>query len=355
MNIKKIKEVVDEVSKALENGNYEDARDLIENLRAMLKSTTESKGWQKNKDEYFAYLKTTREIKTVKDHRIKLEKAEEFLKEKYGYLPNPASITEKDAREYLYWLKLKGYDRNYYRRVFQVFIQFLAFSMNPRAFKMRFLVPREDKKPILYMAMEDVKKALEMFGEQNFEELKHRTMIWIYAWTGIRYSEVIVLKKDDIDLKNNLIIVRKGKGGHERVVYIPPVLKGLLEKYIERWEKYMKLREEMGMRTSEYLFFWIKRNGEIMDPYWGFRGYFKHFADRAKEVGIEKFNIKKFRATIAKLLREIGGVDLSTVSAQLGHSRTSTTEEFYHRMGPVGLEKPYEKVEKLLLGDKKDD
>ena len=310
--------------------------------------------WNNAKDEFFLFLKAEKEPKTIKDYTLKIEKAEKYFKETFGYIPDPRTITDKDAAGYLYWVKNQDWDRNYYRRIFRVFAQFLAYSMNPYAFRIQKMTPKEVPKPVDYYSLAEVKKALEMFKEEPFEELKLRTLIWIYAWTGIRYFEGITLKYRDIDLQKNHIIIEEGKGGKSRFVYIPEVLKPLLVKYLEMWKKHMKLRNDLGMQTSEYLFFWVKRNGEIFEPTKDFRGYFMKVRRRAEEVEIKNFNIKKFRSTMTKILREIGEIELEKVSAQLGHSKTETTEEYYHRMGPVGLEPGYKKVAWILLDGKKE-
>lgn len=294
-------------------------------------------------------IKAKHKLKTVKDYNLKLDKAEQFFHERYGYLPDPSTITEREAAEFLMWLREHGWDQNYFRRVFGVFTQFLAFSMNPRAYRIKMLTPKEIPKPIKYYALEDVRKALKMFKEEPFEELKLKTLIWIYAWTGIRYTEGIRLKYRDIDLKNSVITIEEGKGGKSRLVYIPDILKPLLEKYMERWQHFMELRKELGMDTSDFLFVWIRKDGSLLEPYEGFRGYYTKLRRRAEKVSIENFNIKKFRSTMTKLLREIGQIELDKVSAQLGHSRTETTEEFYHRMGPTGLEPGYKRVVRKLL------
>ena len=58
----------------------------------------------------------------------------------------------------------------------------------------------------------------------------------IALFCGLRISEVCNLKKQDIDLESEKVLVRKGKGSKDRVVMFPSKIKPLIEK--SEWEVY---------------------------------------------------------------------------------------------------------------------
>lgn len=53
----------------------------------------------------------------------------------------------------------------------------------------------------------------------------------IALFCGLRISEVCNLKKQDIDLESEKVIIREGKGSKDRVVMLPNCLVPLLEKW----------------------------------------------------------------------------------------------------------------------------
>ena len=59
---------------------------------------------------------------------------------------------------------------------------------------------------------------------QATHNLRYRTAIELAYCTGLRISEVVALKVSDIDSVKELIHVGCGKGGHERVVFMPQAL-----------------------------------------------------------------------------------------------------------------------------------
>jgi len=53
----------------------------------------------------------------------------------------------------------------------------------------------------------------------------------IALFCGLRISEVCNLKKQDVDLEAEKVIVRQGKGAKDRVVMLPTTFKPMLEKW----------------------------------------------------------------------------------------------------------------------------
>ena len=63
--------------------------------------------------------------------------------------------------------------------------------------------------------------------------IEYRVLFRLLLCCGLRVSEVRKLKKDDVDLKNGILLIRSGKGNKDRIVYIPDDLRLLLIRYAE--------------------------------------------------------------------------------------------------------------------------
>jgi len=75
------------------------------------------------------------------------------------------------------------------------------------------------------------------------ETLRDYAIITIMAYAGLRISEVIDLKLDDVNLLAREILVRDGKGSKQRLVYIN-------DKIVDSIREYLKERNS----SSQYLF-----------------------------------------------------------------------------------------------------
>ena len=55
---------------------------------------------------------------------------------------------------------------------------------------------------------------------ENTKNIKHKLVIQLLYSSGLRLSELINLKKEDIDLQRNLINVKRGKGMKDRITLL---------------------------------------------------------------------------------------------------------------------------------------
>jgi site-specific recombinase XerD len=61
---------------------------------------------------------------------------------------------------------------------------------------------------------------------------RDRLLLALFAYAGLRRSELLGLDRDDVDLERRLLRVRRAKGGRQRVVPIHPALVPLLANYL---------------------------------------------------------------------------------------------------------------------------
>jgi integrase len=132
-------------------------------------------------------------------------------------------------------------------------------------------------------------------------------IICIALNTGMRTSEILQLKWDDVDLANAVIHVKFTKNGIDRDIPINSFLKGVFETI---------------PRLGEYVFM----NTKTGKPITTIRKSFGHAVRRAK---IDKFRFHDLRHTFSSYLA-MNGVDEVTRAELLGHSKRSMTMSYSH-------------------------
>lgn len=138
-------------------------------------------------------------------------------------------------------------------------------------------------------------------------KIRDRAMIELLLCSGIRVSELAGLKINDVDFINKSILIREGKGGKQRVVYITDICLIYLQKYI-------KTRND----SLSYLF--ITKNKTPMR---------KDTIENALRTLGQKSNVfnvhpHRFRRTFATNMYK-RGMDIRSIQKLMGHSNINTT------------------------------
>ena len=148
--------------------------------------------------------------------------------------------------------------------------------------------------------------------------LRDRAMLETLYATGLRVSELISLKTDDVNLKTGFVRCI-GKGSKQRVVPIGEIAARLIEQYIDR----SRGRLAKGER-SEYLF--LSNLGRPMSRVRFWMIVKKH----GRAAGIRKpITPHTLRHSFATHLLE-RGADLRSIQEMLGHASIATTEVYTH-------------------------
>lgn len=140
-------------------------------------------------------------------------------------------------------------------------------------------------------------KILENEGNRNY------AIVTIMAYAGLRISEVLDIKIDDINLISKEVVVREGKGNKQRVVYIN-------SKIINAVKEYLKDRKSSDL---EYLF--ISNKGNKVDRT-VINKLFNKYSDK-----ITPHTLRHFYCSNALE----NGYSVHEVANQAGHSNIHTT------------------------------
>jgi len=165
-------------------------------------------------------------------------------------------------------------------------------------------IPRPKKHFILPKTIHqsDIKK---MFDATT--NLKHNTMLKLCYGMGLRLSEIINLKIEDIDSKNMQVFIEKSKGKKDRYVNLP-------ESVLEQLRAYYKM-----YRPKKYLF-----EGQDGGQY-SKRSLQNVFKSALHKAGVNKnVGIHSLRHSYATHLLE-QGTDIRFIQELLGHKDLKTT------------------------------
>ncbi|MCP4722666.1 MAG: site-specific tyrosine recombinase XerD [Desulfobacteraceae bacterium] len=168
------------------------------------------------------------------------------------------------------------------------------------------------------MSIPEVETLLDTGDLTKPRELRNVAMMEIMYGAGLRVSELIFLKLQDVNLDAGVLRVM-GKGSKERIVPIGAKAKSITREWIDTGRPLV-----LKNIPSQYLF--VARAGKPMTR----QAFWKIIKKNAGLAGISK-NITPhtLRHSFATHLLE-GGADLRSVQTMLGHSDISTTQIYTH-------------------------
>jgi site-specific recombinase XerD len=150
------------------------------------------------------------------------------------------------------------------------------------------------------------------------KNLKHRTALQTMYGAGLRISETLALRLDDIDSERGVLRVSQGKGNKDRYAPLSVTLLELLRTY---WKHY---------RPTSWLF-----PGRMSDRPITARSIQSICRLASKKAGLSKLvTTHTMRHCFATHLLE-AGVDLRTIQHLLGHRNMSTTAVYLHVARPA--------------------
>lgn len=177
------------------------------------------------------------------------------------------------------------------------------------------------KDPSLKLHQEKVNRKPEpVFNDLQMEQiraactcLRDEALIGFLVSTGVRITECVELKKEDVDLDEREAVVL-GKGGKYRTVYFDARTEFDLRRYLSS-------RED----DDPHLFVTRRAPHKEVEPC-TIRAMMTKIS---KATGIEKIHPHRFRHTMATGLVE-KGCDITDVQQMLGHTKLDTTMRYTH-------------------------
>jgi integrase/recombinase XerD len=145
--------------------------------------------------------------------------------------------------------------------------------------------------------------------------LKHKAILFTAYSAGLRVSEVVNLRIQDIDSKRMQIFIKRAKGKKDRVVPLSILVLDVLRQYI-------KIQQP---KPTDYLF-----TGPNATDTYSERSAQKIFQQAKQRAGIHKdVSFHSLRHSFATHLLE-KGIDVKYIKELLGHFDIRTTERYLH-------------------------
>jgi integrase/recombinase XerD len=177
--------------------------------------------------------------------------------------------------------------------------------------------PRMEKRLPEFLLADEVTKLIDSVNGDFKYSIRDKAILELLYGCGLRVSELLNLRKEDIFFKEDFIRV-KGKGSKERIIPLGNKAKKALIKYIN------EERPILDKKNSTYLFL-TKRGNKLSRM-----GMWKRFQNYLAKSGIrKKCTPHTLRHSFATHLLERGAT-LRTVQLLLGHSDISTTQIYTH-------------------------
>ncbi|MGL2963192.1 tyrosine-type recombinase/integrase [Flavobacterium sp. RSB2_4_14] len=151
----------------------------------------------------------------------------------------------------------------------------------------------------------------------DFDGMRDKLIIELFYTTGIRRTELIHLKTQNVDLGNNTIKVL-GKRNKERIIPMLPIVAQQVKLYLLKRASLQEIIDE------EYFFLLIK--GVKLSDSFVYRLINYYFSNVSEKV---KRSPHILRHTFATHLLN-NGADINSVKELLGHSSLASTQVYTH-------------------------
>ena len=234
----------------------------------------------------------------------------------------PKAIDEQTLVAFLAELQRERYAAASVARKISAVRSFIKFLLAERDIEKSPLTTFESRRPPKRLPKSlDVDEVGRLLAAPDVREdlgLRDKAMLETLYATGLRVSELISLKVDDVSLKMGFLRC-VGKGDKERVVPMGEIAAGCIAAYQDG----PRARIAHGER-SEYLF--LTKQGRPMSRVM----FWKIIKRYAREAGIAKpITPHVLRHSFATHLLE-RGADLRSLQEMLGHASIATTQVYTH-------------------------
>lgn len=169
-----------------------------------------------------------------------------------------------------------------------------------------------------FLDLEDVDKLLAVPDTSTPRGLRDKAMIEVLYATGLRVSELIAVRPNDLHLDEGYLTC-VGKGDKERIVPLGQEAVTWVRKYVSEG------RQQLAKRGSPWLFVNARDGGPLSRV-----GFWKVLKEYGVKAGVSReLSPHVLRHSFATHLLE-RGADLRSIQMMLGHSDLSTTQIYTH-------------------------
>ena len=225
-------------------------------------------------------------------------------------------LTRDDMLEYIDYLKSEGKSNPTISRsiasVKRLYKYLLSKNLVEENIVENIESPKVDRKDLMILTQDEIEKLLEQPDLSELKGQRDKAMLEVLYSTGIRVTELISLKLEDVNLTNGYIKVKKKNS--ERHIPLGNLSLKCLKEYIN------KVRPLL-IRTEEEKTLFINTNGQKMTR----QGYWKILKQYKEQATIDKdITPHSIRHSFAVHMLQ-NGAEIKTVQELLGHTDIAST------------------------------
>ncbi len=179
----------------------------------------------------------------------------------------------------------------------------------------RMHAPKVEKKPPHTLSQDQINGLLEQPDTDTLKGIRDKAMLELLYATGIRVSELISIRLEDINLKNRF--VKCCNSGKERIIPFGNMAKQALENYFQ------KARAELVSNFNTDICF-TNLSGDPMSR----QGFWKIIKSYGKSSGIQDDITPQILRNSFAVHMINNGADIQSIQELLGHSDVTTTQVY---------------------------
>jgi len=278
--------------------------------------------------EYLEYLERSCgfAIRTLKLHKRVCKVWDQFLSTKMNKQlteATPANLIDYiDFRQQTGRIKNATISRELcvIRTLYAYLFDYQKVASNPAASLPELICePPEEK---VYLTVDECFNLLHAFDTDDLIGLRDYTMAALLWSTGLRNGELCALNWRDIDLEEGRLLVRKGKGGKQRQLFLNDRI----------WKDLIRYRQQMQGDEYPPVFYAFSKNGSSTKKHARLSQsrVVEIIRKHGQVIGLKKaINPLTFRHTFATHMFE-AGVSIQDIKEMLGHDDETETTIYVH-------------------------
>ena len=288
------------------------------------------------KEEIKSFIEYLKQVKnasenTMVSYRRDLYQMAAFL-ENMGIV-EPERVTKTALNSYILYLEKEGKATTTVSRMLASIKAFFSYELKNGKIRRdpaeTIHAPKIEKKAPVILTVDEVNRLLAQPEGRTAKEIRDKAMLELLYATGIRVSELIHLKLEDVNMPVGFITCRDEH--KERIVPFGKVAKESLVRYLET------ARPELSRGgKTEWLF--TNCSGGSMSR----QGFWKLIKYYGKMAGIEEdITPHTLRHSFAAHLIS-NGADMRAVQTMMGHSDLATTQMYAAYAGTSAVREAYQ-------------
>ena len=261
---------------------------------------------------------------TIISYKYDINQFNNFIKKKKKSFK---SIIKKDILDFLENLKLKNVKNKTKSRKIFALKRFYRFLISERIIKNNPMekidIPKSEDTLSITLSADQIEKILKFVSKKtnNYIDIRSNLIIELLYSTGVRVSELISIKTNNIDLQKKKILIdppEKGKSRKERMTFFGEQTKKVIEKYLEFRKIYFKKKDSPWLFPSNNTNDFLTRRRVLQIMH--------NLADKIK-IDKNLMHPHSFRHAFGNHLLN-SGADIRVVQKLLGHSSIITTQKY---------------------------